>query len=66
MLLLLFGETKFGVQHVLWAYEMAERRGEGGAHCDLRSISWACLAVEKNWRVCVHGVEGRREKSENS
>ena len=32
VLLLLLGEAEFGVEHVLWAHEMAERRGEGCVH----------------------------------
>ncbi len=32
MLLLVLGEAEFGVEHVLGADEMAERRDGGGAH----------------------------------
>ena len=45
MLLLLFGEVEFGVEHVLWTYEMTERCGEGIGHLEFSSISSDCLAV---------------------
>lgn len=40
MLMLLVGEPEFGIEHVLWTYEGAERRGEGIGHPESGSFWW--------------------------
>ena len=45
MLLLLFGEAEFGVEHVVGVYETAEGRGKCRAHLDVGSCFWVCEAV---------------------
>ena len=57
MLLLLFGEAEFGIEHVLWTYEGAERRGEGVVHFECGFFWWGffrCFwVVEENRVFCV-------------
>lgn len=56
MLLLLFGEAEFRVEHVLWAYEMAETHGEGFVHVEFGlfprfSLAVFCLLRRAGWSV---------------
>ena len=44
VLLLLLGEAEFGVEHVLWAHEMAERRGEGCVHFWVQALLQTLVA----------------------
>ncbi len=45
MLLLLFGEAEFGVEHVLWVYETVEGRGKCRVLLDVGICFWVCEAV---------------------
>ncbi len=45
MLLLLFGEAEFGVEHVLWVDETGEGRGKCRVHLDVGICFWVCEAV---------------------
>lgn len=66
VLLLLFGEVEFGIEHVLWTYERAERRGEGIAHLELNCFWWGlfgcCLVVEENRVFCVESREEEKKR----
>ena len=65
LLLLLFREAQSGVEHVLWVYEMAERRGgEGGAHFEFASFTWVCSAVVWQLRRTVQSVFTERKGEE--
>ena len=45
---------------MIWAYEMAERRGEGCAHFEFSTFSRVCLAVPEVRVVCLYIMEERR------
>ena len=66
VLLLLLGEAEFGVQHVLWAHEVAERRGEGCVHFGFSSfygLSWLVVELLRRIGWFEVRVEGRRARS---